>query len=280
MAHTLRQERRELARQQEELRRQMEQEAEAERYAQEQWEYEQEQAEQREQKRQDEIAGQMAIANAIRGAAYDIGMAYAEREAARDAADYRERQAAREAARPSNSPAPSSSGGYGSSGQDANERAAQLAARQAELERRQAELRQRQALASAPRPAPTPAASYGSGAGSSSSPGSVGSTESHGFTIADHNVGRVSATRQILGLAVTLEVRRVGLRISGADRSEICANFENRTAANWSGGYRLTDRDARDTHASMSVPAGGTARKCETLNPQTGYTVVLRQDRG
>jgi hypothetical protein len=280
MAHTLRQERRELARQQEELRRQMEQEAEAERYAQEQWEYEQEQAEQREQKRQDEIAGQMAIANAIRGAAYDIGMAYAEREAARDAADYRERQAAREAARPSYSPAPSSSGGYGSSGQGANERAAQLAARQAELERRQAELRQRQALASAPRPAPTPAASYGSGAGSSSSPGSVGSTEPHGFTIADHNVGRVSATRQILGLAVTLEVRRVGLRISGADRSEICANFENRTAANWSGGYRLTDRDARDTHASMSVPAGGTARKCETLNPQTGYTVVLRQDRG
>jgi hypothetical protein len=279
--HRLRLERQELARQQEELRRQMEQEAEAERYAQEEWEAEQEQAELREQIRQDEIAGRMAIANAIRGAAYDIGMAYAEREAARDAADYRERQAAREAARPAYSSAPSSSGGYGGpSGQGNQERAAQLAARQAELERRQAELRQRQALASAPRPSPTPSPAYAPSAGSSSGQGTGGGTESYFFTIADHNVGRVSATRQILGLAVTVEIRRVGLRISGADRSEICANFENRSAANWSGGYRLTDQDGSEARSSLSVPAGGIVRKCDTLNPQSGYTVVLRQDRG
>lgn len=279
MAHELRRERQELARQQEALRREMEQQAEDERYAQEEWEAEQEQAELEEQKRQGEIAGRMAIANAIRGAAYDISTAYLEREAARDAADYRERQAEREAARSSYSPSPSSSSGYGGSSGTANEaRAAQLAQQQAELERRQAELRQRQSLASVSRPS----SSYSSSSSSASSvaqASGAGGTGSYFFTIADHNVGRVSATRQILGLAVTLEVKRVGLRISGADRSEICANFENGSSASWSGGWRLTDRDANNTHASMTVPAGGTAQKCETLNPQSGYTVVLRQDR-
>lgn len=149
MAHTLRQERRELARQQEALRREMEQQAADEAYAQQQWEEEQEQAESEAQARRDEIAGQMAIANAIRGAAYDIGMAYAEREAARDAADYRERQAAREAARPSYSPAPAYGG---SSGQGNEARAAQLAARQAELERQQQALRVRQQQLATPPP--------------------------------------------------------------------------------------------------------------------------------
>lgn len=147
LAHQLRLERRELARQQDELRRQIQQEQ----YAQEEWEAEQEQAELEAQKRQDEIEGRLAIANAIRGAAYDIGMAYADREAARDAADYRQRQAEREASRPAYS-SPSSSGGYSASGQEANERAAQLAARQAELERRQMALR----VQSQPAPAQAP----------------------------------------------------------------------------------------------------------------------------
>lgn len=150
--HLLRQERLELARQQEELRRQMEEEAEAERYAQREWEREQERAELEEQKRRDQIAGQQAIFNALQDGARQIGEAYAQREQARY--DYERRQ--REASRPSYS-APSSpyssSGSYGGSGnQDYSARAAQLQAQQAELERRQAALRVQQQSSAGPPP--------------------------------------------------------------------------------------------------------------------------------
>lgn len=279
LAHQLREERRELARQQEELRRQMEQE----RYAQEEWEAEEEQRELEAQKRQDEIAGRMAIANAIRGAAYDIGMAYAEREAARDAADYRERQAAREASRSTYS----SSGSYDSSGQDSNARAAQMAARQAELEQRQAELRQRQqAVATAPRPARSSpyAADGGSSSGASGGSGGGGSgsgsgaAESAYLVMPSLSVGAESETRMMQGLRVSLRVKRTGLRIAGADRVEICATLHNPGGTDWRGGWRVTDRDVNNTHASTSVPAGGTVSgNCETLNPQGGYTLVLRR---
>lgn len=150
--HQLRQERLELARQQEELRRQMEEEAEAERYAQRQWEAEQERAELEEQKRRDRIAGQQAILNAIQDGARQIGDAYAQREQARY--DYERRQ--REASRPSYS-APSSSysssGGTGGPGsQDYSARMAQLEAQQAELQRRQMALRVQSQASAAPAP--------------------------------------------------------------------------------------------------------------------------------
>jgi len=97
------------------------------------------------------------------------------------------------------------------------------------------------------------------------------------FRLADHSVGR-TVSRTAPPLRVTLEVRRTGLRISGADRSEICASFENVSQHDWSGGYRLTDRDVNNTHASLSVPALETVRRCETLNPQMVYYVILRRD--
>ncbi|WP_339931297.1 hypothetical protein [uncultured Brevundimonas sp.] len=97
------------------------------------------------------------------------------------------------------------------------------------------------------------------------------------FRFADHSVGR-TVSRTAPPLRITLEIRRTGLRISGADRSEICASFENQTRYDWSGGYRLTDREVRDTHASLRVPAYETVRRCETLNPQMVYYVVLRDD--
>ena len=100
------------------------------------------------------------------------------------------------------------------------------------------------------------------------------------FVIADHGVGRVSATEPMLGLWVTLEVRRANVDIAGRTRSEICVVFENREGGDWSGGYRLTDRDDQKTHASVRVPAGGVAKRCETLNPQASYRVVLRRDPG
>jgi hypothetical protein len=97
------------------------------------------------------------------------------------------------------------------------------------------------------------------------------------FRLSDHGEGR-TISREAPPLSITLEVRRTGLRISGADRSEICASFENVSGNDWSGGYRLTDRDVRDTHASLRVAAYETVQRCETLNPQMVYYVVLRRD--
>ncbi len=103
--------------------------------------------------------------------------------------------------------------------------------------------------------------------------------EQYRLTFGDHSVGRtVSSPRSVEGLWVTLEIRRTGLRISGADRSEICATFENESGSDWSGGYRLTDRDVYNTHASLRVPAYESRTRCETLNPQMQYFVVLRRD--
>lgn len=104
--------------------------------------------------------------------------------------------------------------------------------------------------------------------------------EARTFEIVDHNVGRVSEPAPMQGLWVHVEVRRAGLRIAGNDRSEICGVFENRSGLDWSGGYRVTDRGDETTHASMRVPAGDFVRKCQTLNPQSRYTVVVRRDGG
>lgn len=97
------------------------------------------------------------------------------------------------------------------------------------------------------------------------------------FRLSDHSAGRTSTSIEP-PLNLRLVVQRTGLRISGADRSEICVEFENPTRYDWTGGYRLTDRDVRDTHASLKVPAYGTARRCETLNPQMTYYLILRRD--
>lgn len=106
---------------------------------------------------------------------------------------------------------------------------------------------------------------------------SVSAQEQHTFRLSDHSVGR-STTVTIPPLKARLVVQRTGLRISGAERSEICVEFENVTQYEWTGGYRLTDRDVRDTHASLRVPAYGSVKRCETLNPQMNYYVVLRRD--
>jgi hypothetical protein len=103
--------------------------------------------------------------------------------------------------------------------------------------------------------------------------------EQYSLTFGDHSAGRTAETaRAVQGLWVKLEIRRTGLRISGAERSEICAEFYNHTASSWRGGYRVTDRDVNDTHASLEVPAYQSRTRCETLNPQMRYYVILRQD--
>ena len=103
--------------------------------------------------------------------------------------------------------------------------------------------------------------------------------EQYSLTFGDHSVGRTAETaRAVQGLWVKLEIRRTGLRISGAERSEICAEFYNHTASSWWGDYRVTDRDVNDTHAWLEVPAYETRTRCETLSPQMVYYVVLRRD--
>lgn len=101
--------------------------------------------------------------------------------------------------------------------------------------------------------------------------------DQYSFRFGNHNVGR-TVSREAPPLSVMVEIRRTGLRIAGAERSEICANFRNVSGTDWRGGYRLTDRDENRTHASLRVPAYETVRRCETLNPQMVYYVVLRRD--
>lgn len=102
--------------------------------------------------------------------------------------------------------------------------------------------------------------------------------EARSFEIVDHSAGQVSKVVPMQDLWVHVEIRQVGLNIAGRGRSEICGAFENRTLLEWSGGYRVTDRDDPTTHSLMRVPAGAVVRKCETLNPQSRYTVVVRRD--
>ena len=107
--------------------------------------------------------------------------------------------------------------------------------------------------------------------------GSASAQQQYTFLFADHSEGR-TVTEATGDMLVTLEIRRSGVRIAGNDRSEICATFENTTGSEWKGGYRLTDRDVRDTHASIRIPAYESEVRCETLNPQMEYYVVLRRD--
>jgi hypothetical protein len=102
--------------------------------------------------------------------------------------------------------------------------------------------------------------------------------EARTFEIVDHSAGRMSQPAPMQDLWVHVEIRQVGLRIAGNGRSEICGVFENRTRLEWSGGYRVTDRDDTTIHSTMRVPAGGVQRQCETLNPQLRYTLVVRRD--
>ncbi|WP_333606914.1 hypothetical protein [Arsukibacterium sp.] len=101
--------------------------------------------------------------------------------------------------------------------------------------------------------------------------------DQYSFRFGDHNKGR-TVSLEAPPLRVTLEIQRTGLQIAGANRSEICASFRNVSGNDWSGGYRLTDRDENRTHASIRVPAYETVRRCETLNPQMVYYVVLRRN--
>ncbi|MCZ8063974.1 hypothetical protein [Silanimonas sp.] len=107
--------------------------------------------------------------------------------------------------------------------------------------------------------------------------GSASAQQQHTFLFADHSEGRTVLV-PTGDLLVTLEIRRAGLSIAGNERSEICATFENPGGSEWKGGYRLTDRDVNDTHASIRIPAYESEVRCETLNPQMIYYVVLRRD--
>lgn len=102
--------------------------------------------------------------------------------------------------------------------------------------------------------------------------------EARTFEIVDHSAGWVSQQVPMQGLWVRVEIREVGLDIAGRDRSRICGVFENRTRLDWSGGYRVSDREETTTHSSLRVSAGAVVRMCETLNPQSRYTVVVRRD--
>jgi hypothetical protein len=101
--------------------------------------------------------------------------------------------------------------------------------------------------------------------------------EARTFELADHSAGQMSQSASMQDLWVRVEIEQVGMRIAGRGRSKICGVFQNRTRLEWSGGYRVTDRDDTTTHSNMRVPAGGVQRQCETLNPQLRYTVVVRR---
>lgn len=95
------------------------------------------------------------------------------------------------------------------------------------------------------------------------------------FDLPQHRVGAVSQVFCLEGLCVKVEIRRLNVT---SGKSEICARFVNSAGADWRGGYRLTNRDDPTTFASMKVPAGGEARRCELLPPVDRYQVVLRRD--
>lgn len=94
------------------------------------------------------------------------------------------------------------------------------------------------------------------------------------FHIPQHRVGAVSERACLEGLCVTVEIKRLNVT---SGKSEVCARFTN-SGAEWRGGYRLTNRDDPTTFASMKVPAGGEARRCELLPPVDWYQLVLRRD--
>lgn len=95
------------------------------------------------------------------------------------------------------------------------------------------------------------------------------------FDVGWGGVGASSNTRCFEGLCVRVFVQRVNVN---GDRNEICAELENPRGENWTGAYRLTDRDDPTTFASLRVVGGQTSKRCEILPQQSGYYLVLRND--
>lgn len=102
-----------------------------------------------------------------------------------------------------------------------------------------------------------------------------GTTNVGAFVINYHSVGEGSGTRRMSNLDVSVSIRRVNVN---GEKSEICANLYNPMMADWSGGYRVTDRSDNTTFATTRVASGSTVSQCEILPAVRSYNVVLRQD--
>lgn len=101
------------------------------------------------------------------------------------------------------------------------------------------------------------------------------------FRIAQHAAGNGAGEKCWEGLCVSIAIKQIdvpGLR----GNSRICAQFRNGSGQPWAGGYRLSNNPANynRTHASLQVPAQGTAERCETLSVTEDYFVVLRRNTG
>lgn len=101
------------------------------------------------------------------------------------------------------------------------------------------------------------------------------------FRIVYHSVGNGAGEKCWESLCVSIAIKQVnvpGLR----GNSRMCATFRNGASQPWAGGYRLSNNPANynRTHASLQVPAQGTAERCETLSVTEEYFVVLRKNTG
>lgn len=87
-------------------------------------------------------------------------------------------------------------------------------------------------------------------------------------------VGARSTQRYLEGLDFTFEIRRINVN---GDKNEICVRFQRPDDSAWEGGYRITNRNDTSTFATLRVPAGGAATRCEILPVAWLYTVVLNE---
>ncbi len=102
---------------------------------------------------------------------------------------------------------------------------------------------------------------------------SAHANERRAFALYSSDVGASTTNQCYQGLCVSLYIKRINVN---GDKVEICAEFGSDD--DWSGGYRLTNRDDPTTFASLSIDAGDTKERCEILPRTTRYWVVLRQD--
>lgn len=105
-------------------------------------------------------------------------------------------------------------------------------------------------------------------------PGASAQTQ-QSFLVGHGGLKGTSPEHCFAGLCAYVVVNRVNVN---GDKNEICAFLRNNRAADWSGGFRLTQRMDPTTHMSLSVGAGQGVRRCEILPRDTLYWIVLRQD--
>ena len=93
------------------------------------------------------------------------------------------------------------------------------------------------------------------------------------FSIYSADVGASTTNQCYQGLCVSIFIKRINVN---GDRVEVCAEFGSDD--DWSGAYRLTNRDDPTTFSSLRFDAGDTKERCEILPRSTRYWVVLRED--